>query len=53
MSILAGRGDPHCARPVVVEMGQFVSQHLDVLRLQPRGVLDHVVAGGVDSALPH
>ena len=39
--------------PVVVEVGQLVGQTLDVLRLQPRGVLDYIVAGGVDRALPH
>ena len=53
MCILAGRRHAHGARPVVVEVGQLVGQLLDVLRLQARGVLDDVVAGGVDGALPH
>ena len=50
---LAHLGDHHSTWPVVVEMAQLVSQALEVVWLQPRGVLDHVVAGGVHGALPH
>ena len=53
MGVLAGGGHPDSAGPVVVEVGQLVGQHLDVLGLQAGGVLDDVVAGGVDGALPH
>ena len=53
MGVLAGGGNTDGAGPVVVEVGQLVRQLLQVLRLQPRGVLHHVVAGGVDGALPH
>ena len=34
-------------------MGQLVRQLLEVVGLQAGGVLDDVVAGGVDGALPH
>ena len=51
--VLAGRGHTHGAGPVVVEVSQLVSQLLEVLWLQPAGVLHHVVAGRVDGALPH
>ena len=50
--VLAGRGHTHGARPVVVEVRQLVRQLLEVLRLEAAGVLQHVVAGGVDGALP-
>ena len=53
MSILTGGGNTDSAGPVVVEVGQLVSQLLEVLRLEPAGVLHHVVAGRVDGALPH
>ena len=53
MRVLAGRRHAHRPRPVVVEVGQLVGQLLDVLGRQARGVLDDVVAGGVDGALPH
>ena len=53
MGVLAGGGNTDGPGPVVVEVGQLVRQLLQVLRLQPRGVLHHVVAGGVDGALPH
>ena len=53
VGVLAGGGHPHCPRPVVVEVGQLVGQLLDVLGLQAGGVLDDVVTGGVDGALPH
>ena len=53
MSVLAGGGNTDGARPVVVEVGELVRQLLQVLRLKPRGVLHHVVAGRVDGALPH
>ena len=53
MSVLAGGGHPDGAGPVVVEVGQLVGEHLDVLGLEAGGVLDDVVAGGVDGALPH
>ena len=33
--VLAGGGDPHRARPVVVQVGQLVRQLLDMLRLKP------------------
>ena len=53
MGVLAGRRHAHRARPVVVEVRQLVGQLLDVLGRQAGGVLDDVVAGGVDGALPH
>ena len=53
VGVLAGGGHPDGAGPVVVEVSQLVGQHLDVLGLQAGGVLDDVVAGGVDGALPH
>lgn len=49
--VLAHAGHPHAARPVVVEVAQLVGQHLDVLRLQPGGVVDHVVRRRVHGAL--
>ena len=51
--VLAGRRHAHRPRPVVVEVRQLVGQLLDVLGRQAGGVLDDVVAGGVDGALPH
>ena len=51
--VLAGGGDPHRARPVVVQVAQLVRQLLEVVWLQPGVVLDHVVGGGVDRPLPH
>lgn len=53
VGVLAGGGHPDGAWPVVIEVGQLVRQHLDVLGLQAGGILDDVVAGGVDGALPH
>ena len=53
MSVLAGGGNTDGAGPVVVEVSQLVCELLEMLRLQPRGVLHHVVAGRVDGALPH
>ena len=53
MGVLARSWDTHSAWPVVVEVGQLVGQLLDVLGRQAGGVLDDVVAGGVDGALPH
>ena len=53
MSVLAGGGNTDGAGPVVVEVGELVRQLLQVLRLQSRGVLDHVVAGRVHGPLPH
>ena len=53
VSVLAGGGNTDSARPVVVEVGELVGQLLQVLRLQPRGVPHHVVAGGIDGALLH
>ena len=53
MRVLAGRRHAHRPRPVVVEVRQLVGQLLDVLGRQAGGVLDDVVAGGVDGALPH
>ena len=50
---LAGGGHHHGPRPVVIEVGQLVRQLLEVIGLQAGGVLDDVVAGGVDGALPH
>lgn len=41
--ILARSGNPDSARPVVVEVGEFVGECLDVLREKPRGVLHYVV----------
>ena len=52
VGVLTHHGDPHSAGPVVVEVGQLVGQRLDVLGLQAWGVLDDIVAGGVDSPLP-
>ena len=52
MRVLAGRGHTHGAGPVVVEVRQLVRQLLEVLRLEAAGVLQHVVAGGIDGALP-
>ena len=43
VSILTGSRDPDSARPVVVEVGEFVGECLDVLREKPRGVLHYVV----------
>ena len=40
VSVLAGGGHPHRARPVVVEVGQLVRQLLDMLRLQTGVILD-------------
>ena len=56
--VLAGGGDPHRARPVVVEVAQLVGEGLHVPRQQalavsPGRVVDDVVAGRVDGALPH
>ena len=51
VGVLAGGGDPHCAGPVVVEVTQLVGELLDVFRLKPAAVLDHVVGGGIDSSL--
>ena len=51
VSVLTGSRDPDRARPVVVEVSQLVGQLLQVLGLQTRGVLHHVVAGGVHSSL--
>ena len=51
--VLAWSRDSNCPRPVVVEVSQLVCQALDVVWPQTRGVLDHVVAGGVHGALPH
>ena len=53
MSVLAGGGNTNSAGPVVVEVGELVRQLLQVLRLQARGVLNYVVAGRVDGALPN
>lgn len=53
VGVLTHHGDPHCAGPVVVEMGQLVGQRLDVLGLQSRGILDDIVASRVDGPLPH
>ena len=53
VGVLAGGGDPHCAGPVVVKVTQLVGELLDVFRLKPAAVLDHVVGGGIDSSLPH
>ena len=53
MSVLAGGRNTDSARPVVIEVGQLVRQLLEVLRLEPAGVLHHVVAGRVDGALSH
>ena len=53
MGILTGGRNTDSAGPVVVEVGELVCQLLQVLRLQARGVLHHVVAGRVDGALPH
>ena len=52
MGVLAGGGHTDCARPVVVEMSQLVRQLLELVRLEAAAVLQHVVAGGVNSALP-
>ena len=40
VSVLAGGGHPHRARPVVVEVGQLVRQLLNVLRLESAIILD-------------
>ena len=53
MGVLAGSGNSDSAGPVVVEVGQLVRQLLEVLGLEAAGVLHHVVAGGVNCALPH
>ena len=53
VSVLAHHGHHHGPRPVVVEVSQLVCQALDVVWPQTRGVLYHVVAGGVHGALPH
>ena len=53
VGVLTDRGHAHRPRPVVVEVAQPVGQHLEVVRLQPGVVLDHVVRGRVDGALPH
>ena len=53
VGVLAGGGNTDSAGPVVVEVGELVSQLLEVLRLEPASVLHHVVAGRVDGALPH
>ena len=53
MSVLAGGRNTDSARPVVIEVSELVRQLLEVLRFEPAGVLHHVVAGGVNRALPH
>merc|ERR1719209_1893570 len=52
VGILARSWDTHCAWPVVVKMGQLVRQLLEMVWLQARSVLDDVVAGWIDCALP-
>ena len=47
--ILAGRGHPQSSRPVVVEVGEIVSESLQ----QPWGVLHYIVGGGIHGALVH
>ena len=51
MGELAGDGHTACARPVVVEVSQLVSQLLELVRLEAAALLQHVVTGGVDNAL--
>ena len=58
VGVLAHHGHPHRARPVVVEVAQLVGEGLHVPRQQalavsPGRVVDDVVAGRVDGALPH
>jgi len=48
---LAGDGHTACARVVVVEVSQLVTQLLELVRLEAAAVLQHVVTGGVDNAL--
>ena len=53
VGVLAWSRNSDCSWPVVVEMGEFVSQLLDVVGLEAGGVSDHVVGGRVDGPLPH
>ena len=43
MGVLAWRGHPHCAWPVVVHVRQLVADLLQDVRLQPCVVVDHDV----------
>ena len=49
--VLAGGGNPHRARPVVVQVRQLVAEPLDLVGLEAAGVLDDVVRGGIDRSL--
>ena len=53
MSVLARSRNTDSSGPVVIEVGQLVRQLLEVLRLQGTGVLQHVIARGVDGPLPY
>ena len=52
MGVLTRGRHAYRARTVKVEMGQLVGQPLQLIRLEPALVHDHVVAGGIDCALP-
>ena len=51
--VLTGRGHTHCSRPIVVQVSELVGQPLQLVGGEAALIHDDVVAGGVDSALPH
>ena len=51
MGVLAWRGHPHCAWPVVVHVRQLVADLLQDVRLQACVVVDHDVVGRGHRAL--
>ena len=51
--ILARSGNPDSARPVVVQVTQFVGQLLQVIWGEARVIPDHIIGRWVDSALSH
>ena len=51
--VLTGGRDTHCARPIVIQVGQLVRQPLQLVGGEAALIHDDVVAGGVDGPLSH